>query len=413
MSLKRCRRIVRGAVVLGLALAVGRASAESAPEIYLADGDRLAEARQRVRDGDPAVQPAYEALLRHADAALEQPMLSVTQKPRVPPGGTINDYVSLSPYWWPDPEAQDGLPYIRRDGEINPERDQYDMPALDLFGQTVRWLGFAYYFSGDERYAEAAVGRIRHFLIDEATRMTPRMQYGQFIPGINEGRKYGIIETLRLRWVPDAISLLRGSEAMTDEVYDGARQWFADYARWLNTSEFGVAERDGPNNHGTWATAQIAYYSAFAGDRATVRDMVERVPDRIDAQFTADGGQPEELARTRALDYSEFNLRGLTELAVLADAVDMDLWHLKTPEGRSIRLGYDFLMPYMTGAQEWPYEQISTPKHDHYVQSLRRCSIAYNDPRYEQAIDSLEHLSDEGRIYLDLLIPLPDPFPAP
>ena len=401
----------------GGAEASGQGSVDQAssaePQILLADGHRLAEARQRVRDQDPSVQRAYQALIRMADEALEAPMLSVTDKPSVPEGASPNDYVSLSPYWWPNPETDDGLPYVRRDGEINPERDQYDMPVLDMFGQSVRWLGFAYYFSGDERYAEAAVQRIEHFLIDPATRMTPRMKYGQFVPGVSDGRKYGIIETLRLRWVPDAINLLRESPAMSDEVYEGARQWFGDYAQWLNTSELGVAERDGPNNHGTWATAQIAYYAAFAGDQQTVREMAALVPDRIEAQFEDDGGQPEELARTRAMDYSEFNLRGLTELAVLAQDVGVDLWNTETESGRSIRLGYDFMLPYMLGEEDWPYQQISQPKHDFYAQSLRRCAIAYNDPRFERAIKALDHLGDEGRIYLDLLIPLPRPFPAP
>ena len=391
-------------------VAVGQAcSAADTPEVYLADGARMAEARERAMAGDPTLQPAMEALRGLAEEALDAPMLSVADKPAVPPSGNKNDYVSLSPYWWPDPSKEDGLPYIRRDGEINPERHLYDVNKLDTFGKSVRWLGFAYYFTGDERYAEAAVKRIEHFLIDPETRMTPRMRYGQFIPGVNDGRKYGVIETLRLRWVPDAISVLEGSEAMTDEVMAGAKQWFADYAEWLNTSEFGVGERDGPNNHGTWAEAQIAYYSAFAGDWDTVREMAERVPARIAHQFEPDGSQPLELERTKALDYSEFNIRGMTELAVLAEKAGVDLWDYQTEDGRGIRSGYEYILPYMSGATEFPYKQITAPqkKHNHYAQSLRRCSIAYNDPRFEEVIGKLDGLTGEGRIFLDLLIPLP------
>lgn len=393
--------------VCGLLLGGAGCTSTSTPEVYLTNAQRLADTRARVLSGDESLRPSVEALTRLADEAIDSPMLSVTSKPSVPEGGTINDYVSLSPYWWPNPDTEDGLPYVRRDGEVNPERDDYDMPALDVFGKSVRWLGFAYYFTGDEKYAEAAVARIKHFLLDPETRMTPRMQYGQVVPGRNNGRKYGVIETLRLRWVPDAISLLSGSRAMTPEVMAGAKQWFGDYAEWLNTSEFGVAERDGPNNHGTWATAQIAYYAAFAGDDDTVREMAELIPARIELQFEEDGGQPEELKRTRALDYTEFNLRGLTEIAVLAEDVGIDLWRFKTDSGKGIELGYDFVIPYMSGEEEWPYQQIKDPKHDMYVQSLRRCSIAYDDPRYEKVIDSLEHVSDEGRIYLDLIISQP------
>lgn len=401
----------RGLALAGVALLLGQGcSVADVPEVYLTDGERLAEVREQVMAGDPALQPAVDALKQLAEDAIDAPMLSIADKPTVPPSGDKNDYVSLSPYWWPNPDTDDGLPYIRRDGEINPERDLYDVNKLGTFGKTVRWLGFAYYFTGDERYAEAAVKRIKHFLIDPETRMTPRMQYGQFVPGVNDGRKYGVIETLRLRWVPDAISMLEGSDAMTDEVMAGAKQWFGDYATWLNTSEFGTAERDGPNNHGTWAEAQIAYYSAFAGDMETVREMVARVPDRVGHQFEPDGKQPEELARTRALDYTEFNLRGHTELAVLGEKVGVDIWDFQTSDGRSIRQGFAFAMPYFAGEEEWPYQQIapSQKKHNHYAQSLRRASIAYGDPRFEEVIGKLDGITGEGRIYLDLLISLPD-----
>ncbi len=382
------------------------------PAVILTDPARLAAVRERVLAGDPELQPALEALIARADAALEVPMRSVTDKTQVPPSGDINDYVSLSPYWWPNPETEDGLPYVRRDGEFNPERDQYDVGVLDNFGNSVVWLGFAYYFTGDERYAENAAARIRHMMMDEATRMNPRMLFGQFIPGVSEGRMYGIIETLRLRWVPDAIAMMADSPAMTDEVMDGARGWFGAYALWLNTSEFGVGERDGPNNHGTWCTAQIAYYSAFAGDMDTVREMSELVPDRIAAQFEPDGRQLEEIARTRGVDYSEFNLRGHTELAVLAEHVGVDLWNFESADGRSLRTGYEFMLPYMSHAEPWPYEQIRDPKEDKYVQSLRRCAIAYNDPRYEAAIEGLIHTTDEAEIFLNLIIPLPEDFPT-
>lgn len=387
---------------------------DTMPQVYLTDAPRLALARNRAVAGDEQLEPALEALIGFAEQAIHEPMRSVTEKPNVPDGGTINDYVSLSPYWWPNPETDDGLPYVRRDGEINPERDQYDMPALDTFGKTVRWLGFAYYFTGDQRYADAAVKRIDHFLLNPQTRMTPRMQFGQFIPGVNNGRKYGIIETLRLRWVPDAISLLEGADAMTPQIMADTKQWFGDYARWLNSSEFGIAERDGPNNHGTWATAQIAYYAAFAGDTKTVREMAALIPARIDQQIEPDGSQPEELQRTKALDYTEFNLRGLTEIAVLAQDVGIDLWGFEAEDGGSIRQGFAFALPYFAGEKDWPYQQITPPqkKHDTYAQSLRRCAIAYDDPRFEVAIDQLDGLTTEGRIYLDLIIPLPDDFPA-
>jgi hypothetical protein len=47
--------------------------------------------------------------------------VSVVQKAVTPPSGDKHDYMSQAPYWWPDPASADGKPYIRRDGERNPE----------------------------------------------------------------------------------------------------------------------------------------------------------------------------------------------------------------------------------------------------------------------------------------------------
>lgn len=398
-------------LLLGCAAASARQAdnAQTIPHLYLLNADQLNKTRAQVQAGDPSLVPAQKALIDLADAAMDLPMLSVTDKPSVPPSGSKNDYVSLSPYWWPNPDTEDGLPYIRRDGEVNPERDRYDVNKLRDFGKAVSWLGFAYYFTDEERYAEEAVKRIKHFLLDPETRMTPRMKYGQFIPGVNQGRKFGIIETLRLRWVPDSIALLSRSPAMTPEVLAGSKQWFRDYADWLRTSEFGLAARKKANNHGTWCAAQIAHYSAFADDWETVRQVCESMLNHIDGHIDSDGKQPEELTRTKSLDYSEFNVRGMSDLAMLGERVGLDLWSYQSEDGSSIRKAIDFIAPHMTDTHSWPYKQISAPqeKHDWYVQTLRRASIVYRDPTYERTIDRLDGISNVGIVFRDLLMARP------
>ncbi len=72
-----------------------------------------------------------EALRSEADKALKAGPFSVTQKERVAPGGDKHDYLSFAPYWWPDPKSKDGLPYIRRDGETNPDSKRgTDAPVI-------------------------------------------------------------------------------------------------------------------------------------------------------------------------------------------------------------------------------------------------------------------------------------------
>jgi hypothetical protein len=72
--------------------------------------------------GDKTLQPALKTLLSEADEALRLSPPSVMQKTKTPPSGDMHDYLSIAPYFWPDPTRSNGLPYVRHDGKVNPER---------------------------------------------------------------------------------------------------------------------------------------------------------------------------------------------------------------------------------------------------------------------------------------------------
>jgi len=90
------------------------------PRVFLVSPKSLAIVKLK----PPAA--ALARLRRDADAALQQKPVSVMDKSMVPPSGDKHDYMSVGPYWWPDPKKKDGLPYIRKDGVVNPERHNYD-----------------------------------------------------------------------------------------------------------------------------------------------------------------------------------------------------------------------------------------------------------------------------------------------
>src|SRR5262245_35894615 len=88
---------------------------------------------------------ALNDLLAAADKALTVPATSVMDKTITPPSGDKHDYMSQAPYWWPDPTKADGKPYIRKDGQRNPEINR--LPDHDNLGRltsTVSTLGLAY-----------------------------------------------------------------------------------------------------------------------------------------------------------------------------------------------------------------------------------------------------------------------------
>src|SRR5438445_13657831 len=116
--------------------------------------------------------PALEQLRKDADEALLQKSLSVLNKSMSPPSGDKHDYMSLAPYWWPDPNKPNGLPYIRRDGETNPEIEQVqDHKNFGTLMSTSHTLALAYYLFRDQRYASHATELLRGWFLDPATRM--------------------------------------------------------------------------------------------------------------------------------------------------------------------------------------------------------------------------------------------------
>ncbi|MEM1444912.1 MAG: alginate lyase family protein [Planctomycetota bacterium] len=383
-------------------------------EPTLLDADTVTAVRDAIRAGEatPEQAEALTLLVEKADDSLELPIRSVVDKPKAPASGSLNDYVSLSPYWWPNPDTDDGLPYVRHDGKFNPERDQYDVPKLTDLANAVRWLGFAYYYTGNEDYAKNAIERCRVWFVDPETRMTPRMQFGQFIPGVAEdGRQFGIIETVRLRWFPDSFAMLENSPHMTAEIRDGVRQWFGEYAQWLMDSEFGTLERTYHNNHGTWANAQMANYGYFGGREDLARAAVDSIPARIAEQIMPDGLQPHEAERTTSLHYHDFNLRAYLDLAKIGQRLGVDLYNYETDEGAGIRTAAEFLLPYLLEEKDWPYEQIRDPKAYMHAQAMRMAAIAYNEPAFETALPVLATwpgMKAEGKIWTELVLPVVD-----
>ncbi len=97
---------------------------------YLLDVEAATRARKAVALGDTRLKPLYERALRDADKLLSLPNPTVIDKGMTPPSGDKHDYISMGRYWWPNPDTPDGLPYVRRDGESNPELKQFDRDRL-------------------------------------------------------------------------------------------------------------------------------------------------------------------------------------------------------------------------------------------------------------------------------------------
>jgi Alginate lyase len=337
-----------------------------------------------------------QALRRAADRAMRAGPFSVTDSGRTPPSGDKHDYMSQAPYWWPNPATPSGLPYIRRDGERNPEINRItDHRDIGRMSKDVRILALAYYFTGDEAYAAHAAVLLRTWFLNPATAMNPNLQYAQAVPGRNNGRGTGIIESRELIAVPDAAGLLAGSKAWSAGDEHALENWFAHFLAWLRDSPHGRAEGAAKNNHGTWYDAQVADFALYTGETEVARQILEQVEqERIARQIEPDGRQPLETARTRGISYSVMNLTGLVMLARLGEDAGENVWDYRAPDGASIRKALDWLLPYLGGQAKWPYKQI-TPFHaSDALPVLREAARHYGDARYQKLADQIADRAD-------------------
>ena len=264
-------------------------------------------------------------IIKKAEAAIGIEPIHITDYPAPLSMGGIHDYYSNGDYWWPNPDTTDGLPYIHKDGESNPENFDAHRLALRKLRTNVANLAAAYHIAKNEKYAEKAITFLKEFFLDEETMMNPNLLYAQAIPGICSGRGIGIIDTLHLIDLPMAINALKGSRFLTSRIEAGLKEWFANYLDWMSSHPNGIAEMNAQNNHGVCWCVQASVFAAFTGNQKIINICRERYKMVIlPEQMVQDGSLPRELKRTKPYSYSIFTLDNLVTLCHVLSKVKIE-----------------------------------------------------------------------------------------
>lgn len=361
----------------------------------------LESARSRSADSDPSLQPALHRLRNEMTEALAFEPVSVMSKELVPPSGDKHDYMSQGPYWWPDPDKPDGLPYIGRDGVVNPEIETLDSRKQQNMIAAVEALALGSYVFEDRSAAEHAALLIRTWFIDPDTKMNPHLEYGQRVPGRCDGRCYGIIDTLCYCSLIESVELLEDAGVLTDMDRSDLMMWMKAYRDWLVSSDIGRAEAHQGNNHGTWYDAQLCALAYYTGDPRIVFKVVEEAKEhRIATQIEPDGSQPRELERTRSETYTSMNTLAFLNLARYAETVEVDLWYYETDDGRGIRKAIDFYKPYVVDGERWTWQQLDEFDRASLAQLFKRASVGLDDATYLEWIELLPEAAASDRVHL-------------
>ena len=327
----------------------------------------------------------FEGLASEAERYLNLGPFSVTHKPKLVFSDDPHDYVSGRLYWW-----KEGENYVRRDGKANPvwKSPEYDRKRLKDLIESVFTLTLAYEALGRQEYAEAAVLYLETWFINPDTKMNPHLEYAQVVPGqVSKG--WGIIDTVDFSYLLDAVDVLEQHNLLGEATMIKMRSWFSQFSKWLLTSRPGQLEKGRRNNHGTSYDLQLSRYLMYTGRNMRARWILWRSRvKRIDRQIGPDGVQNRETHRSKSLFYHWYNLSLLLRLSELAARMNINLIGHRNKIECAIR----FLAPYLTNAEDWPYEQIEPIKAADTAEAVLIGAELYNIPECKHFAEA--HMTD-------------------
>ncbi|OJZ07621.1 MULTISPECIES: alginate lyase family protein [Sphingobacterium] len=365
--------------------------------------------RAKMKEGvfeQEIIQTLRPVILKQSKWAMKQKPVTVTAYKAVRSAGGIHDFYSEGDYWWPDPKDP-AAPYIQRDGMTSPANFVEHRKAMIRFSRIVGALASAYRLNPDKKYVQQALRHLKAWFVDAETMMNPNLLYAQAIQGRFTGRGIGIIDTIHLMEVAQGVKIFENDPNFPQAAKDAIHRWFATYLRWLTTHQYGIDEMNAANNHGTCWVMQVAAFSSLVQDTVLLNRCADRYAHvLLPNQMESNGSFPRELQRTKPYGYALFNLDAMTMICQILSKTNTSLWQYTLSDGRTIKTGVDFMVPYIADKEKWPY-----PKDVMYWDqwpiahpALVFSAEAYQNKDYLQLWKKLDHAPEQEEVVRNLPI---------
>jgi len=252
--------------------------------------------------------------------------------------------------------------------------------ALFALGLQVPALAAAHLLTGEERFANHAALHLRAWFVDPATSVTPRLDYAQSgtqsltAPGKEHtsapgGSFAGILETLPLVEIAQAIPFLAASGALTDPALGALHAWFAAYLSWLTEPQdsgprLAALARDRKDHHGTSWLLQASAYSLLTAPGNGAPKSEDKSMDELRhrfktvtlrAQISDEGKFPHELTSATPYRDSLFNLDMMAAVCNLLSTRFESVWDYQLEDGPGMRGAIAYHFPFIADRSKWPY----------------------------------------------------------
>lgn len=290
----------------------------------------------------------------------------------------IHYYCTSNGYYWYNSWLRK---YVRRDGELNPEKKEYDNVRFGRMAGRLKYLCAGYFFTGDVKYYNAYIRQLKAWFIDKKTWMYPNLEYSQVIPGENSNRGVpsGVIEGYFLNNVMDSYRLLVHIHGVDNRIDKPLKKWFEKMYKWMQTSSNGKRNSMSRDNTSIMQDVLMLNIALFLGNKYQSDSITKAFKTkRLDTQISSDGSQPWELKRSKSYSYSVYNLTHIIDFCIIQESQGN---HYYQQNKRKIDSAANFLSSYMKNSQAWKYQQI-TPIEDDFIklqcQLLRLQRLSFN-----------------------------------
>ncbi len=296
-----------------------------------------------------------------ANEALTIPLQSVTYKMKMLIVSDKHDYESFSLYAWPNPDKENGLPYIKRDGYPNPNHLKEDKLSLRKVAYCVYYLALLYYLTKEEKYYIRMEKQIECFFLNEETKMNPNLNHGQAMPGVNDGQRGGIIDfAVSFGYSLAMLQCLKSEGLLKQELTQKLKTWLQKFKVWLLTSKFGQEMSKCLNNHALVYDYVLLVISVFLDDFYHLTIIRQRFLRRMEEQIQINGLMPQELKRVNSRSYYFMNLKLFIEIGRLLN-LDLNRYSL-------LKSAMQYYLAHNSAnAWEYPQKKPFVEEYDNYM----------------------------------------------